>query len=352
MKFSPILVQGTPDGSPERFHEFVDTCVLAEELGYDRVWLTEHHFTAYGRPANQLLAAHVAAKTERIRIGLAVIVLPFHHPLELAEDIAVLDHLSNGRVDFGVGRGNQPLEFAGFGVDMNKGYERYTESLAVMRKAWSEEAFSFEGDFWQFPKLQVLPKPVQKPLPLWMVGVSERSVRMAAEERMHGLIGSYLQTLDVVGENMALWHSVLEQEGIPAGELQLGHNEFVYVSDTDETAKAEAEEGAMWYSRMAGKLWSSSDDEIPEQYATWRGLAELVASLEWDDVYGNRSLIGSPETVAKKVETLESYGIDELLLFTGFGNLSGDKIERSMRLFAREVLPAFKNDTAAAATSA
>jgi alkanesulfonate monooxygenase SsuD/methylene tetrahydromethanopterin reductase-like flavin-dependent oxidoreductase (luciferase family) len=113
-------------------------------------------------------------------------------------------------------------------------------------------------------------------------------------------------------------------------------------------ARAEAEEGAMWYSKMAGKLWSSSDDEIPEQYATWRGLAQLVASLEWEDVHENRALIASPESVSRKVKILESFGIDELLLFTGFGNLPAERIQKPMRLFAEEVMPAFKTDAVVA----
>ncbi len=344
MQFSLIIVQGTPKGTPERFDEAVRQCVLAEELGYDRVWLTEHHFTPYGRPASQLLAAHVAAKTEQIRIGLAVIVLPFHHPLLIAEDIAVLDHLSNGRVDFGVGRGNQPAEFERFGIDMNDAYGRFTESLDIITGVWADESYAHDGEIWQFPAVDIAPKPLQQPTPpLWMVGVSERSIRMAGERRMNGMIGAYLTPLDVTRPSIELWHATLEELGVPAGELKVAHNEFVYVAESDEIAKSEAEQGAMWYSEMAGELWSSDDESLPENYATWRGLAEMAAAMEWDDLFENHALMGSPETVAGKVEQLEAMGVDEVILFMGFGPLPHEKSVKSMKLFAEEVMPAFKS---------
>ena len=157
MKFGLILVPQVRKGEPEPFGELVEQIEFAEELGYESVWLTEHHFSEYGRAAVSALVGYAAARTSRIRISTAVVVLPFHHPIQVAEDWATLDHLSGGRVDVGIGRGSQPAEFAGFDVSMDEARERYQESLNIIKKAWTEESFSYDGQFWKIPEVEVLP---------------------------------------------------------------------------------------------------------------------------------------------------------------------------------------------------
>jgi alkanesulfonate monooxygenase SsuD/methylene tetrahydromethanopterin reductase-like flavin-dependent oxidoreductase (luciferase family) len=138
MRFGLILVPAVKDGDPEPFDKLLEQIEWAEELGYDSVWLTEHHFSDYGRPAVPALAGAAIARTRLIRVSTAVVVLPFHDPIRVAEDWATLDHLSKGRVDFGIGRGNQPAEFAGFGIQMDESNERFEEALDIIRRAWTE----------------------------------------------------------------------------------------------------------------------------------------------------------------------------------------------------------------------
>src|SRR6266542_6781895 len=154
-------------------------CKLADELGFDTVWLAEHHFSAYGIcPSLAVLAAAVARETSRVRIGTAVVIAPFAHPVRIAEEWAMIDILSVGRLAFGLGRGYQPKEFVGLSISMEKTRERFDESLEVIRRAWTQERCSFEGEFFQVRDLCVLPKPVQKPHPpLWTAEIGRASCR-------------------------------------------------------------------------------------------------------------------------------------------------------------------------------
>src|SRR3989449_6833486 len=139
---------------------------LADELGFEAIWLAEHHFSSYGIcPSLAVLAAAIARETRRARIGTSVVVAPFAHPLRIAEEWAMVDILSGGRLEFGLGRGYQPNEFRGFGVSMERTRERSDECLEIIRRAWTEERVTFEGEFYTVRDVRVLPKPIQKPHP-------------------------------------------------------------------------------------------------------------------------------------------------------------------------------------------
>src|SRR3989475_11038868 len=137
-----------------------------KQLGFDQVWLTEHHFIDYGLAVDPgSLAATAAALTRRVRIGLAAAILPFHHPLRLAEQMALIDIISKGRLDVGVGRGNRPAEFKGYHVPQQENRERFDETVDVIQRGWTEERFSYHGRFFSFDDVRVIPKPVQRPHP-------------------------------------------------------------------------------------------------------------------------------------------------------------------------------------------
>lgn len=343
MRFSMMIVQTTPDGGPERYGEIVEQVLLAEELGYDRVWVTSHHFTSFSRPASLLTLSYLAAKTARIRLGVGVAVLPLEHPLKVAEEVAALDQLSNGRVDLGVGRGIQPEAFHGFGVPMDESRERYLEALEIIRRAWTEERFSYDGRFWKVPELTVLPRPVQQPHPpIWQVGVSPESIERAAASGLNGLIGTYMNTLDEVHGDLERWREHLQVNGRP--RALLAHNELVYVAPSDERAEAEARPSGLWYSRSAGGTWQGDEQDggLPDSYAFWRTLSNRTATLEWPDLFHNRSLMGSPDTVAAKVRQLASWGVDDLIVFSSFGGMPHEQTCRSIRLFAERVMPEFR----------
>ena len=345
MEFSLILVPAVRDGQPEPFDNLIEQIELAEELGYDEIWLTEHHFSQYGRAAVPALAAQAIARTSRIRVGAAIVVLPFHHPVRVAEDWATLDHMSQGRVDVGIGRGNQPAEFEGFGVPMGQAEERFNEALEIIRLAWTEERFSYDGRFWQIPEIEVLPKPYIKPHPpLWQAALSDYTVQKVIDRGINGLIGPYLCPYETLKLNyFDAWHRLHGEAGRP--DLRMAHNEFVYVGENDAEVKADIEDKIMWYIRTAAKIWGERDrSKVAAQYANYNDVLEWLEVVSFEEVYESLGMFGTPDAVAEKVRWMrDEGGVDQLMNFMWFGGLEQDKVARNMTLFAEEVMPRFKN---------
>src|SRR6201993_3718653 len=194
------------------FHDFIDFNVEAEALGYHSTFLVEHHFTGWNQVSATLtLLTWLAARTTTLRLGTAVIVLPWHNPVVLAEQAATLDLLSGGRLDFGIGKCYRYNEFAGFCVPMEEADARFDEALAVILKAWTPDApFSHRGKYWQFDSIVVEPPPAQRPHPqIWMGAGSERSIRRVAAQGFNLLLGQYASPRDVAW-NIAVYRSEVE----------------------------------------------------------------------------------------------------------------------------------------------
>ncbi|MSO94870.1 MAG: LLM class flavin-dependent oxidoreductase [Thermoleophilia bacterium] len=346
MKFGLLLVPQVLKGQPEPFHDMIEQIEFAEELGYDSVWLTEHHFSEYGRAAVPALTAYAIARTRRIRVGTAVVVLPFHHPIRVAEDWATLDHLSKGRVDVGVGRGSQPNEFAGFGVSLDEARERFDESLEIIRKCWTQETVSHDGRFLKIPEIEVLPKPYQQPHPpLWQAAVSAYTTQMVVDHGINGLIGPYLMPYDLLKRDyFDVWHTATAAMG--RTDLQMCHNEFVYVGETDDEVKRDVEDAVMWYVRKAAKIWGERiRSNVSPQYANYTDVLERFDTITFDEVFGSVSMFGTPDRVAEKMRWMrDEGGCDYIMNFTSFGGIPHEKAMRSMELFAREVMSRFKGD--------
>src|SRR6202012_2164434 len=142
---------------------------IMDQTGYDAVWLAEHHFSTFSVcPSVHMIGVMAAARTKRLRIGTAVSLAALYHPLRLAEEVALLDHLSGGRVNWGAGRGFSHLEFRAFGVPPEESADRFREAVEIVLKALGEERFSYHGAHFKFDDIELLPKPMQKPLPVWM----------------------------------------------------------------------------------------------------------------------------------------------------------------------------------------
>src|SRR5437763_7238364 len=166
----------------EVFRREIEQMAWAEELGFDSLWLSEHHFIEYGLSVSPtVLAAAAAMRTRRVRIGLAAAILPFHDPIRLPQELAMVDILSGGRLDVGVGRGNRPVEFEGYRGPQIESRERFDETLAILIRAWTSERFSFEGRHFTIPEVRVIPKPLQQPHPpLYIVCVSPDTIEATA----------------------------------------------------------------------------------------------------------------------------------------------------------------------------
>jgi alkanesulfonate monooxygenase SsuD/methylene tetrahydromethanopterin reductase-like flavin-dependent oxidoreductase (luciferase family) len=232
----------------------IEQMVWTEELGFDSVWLTEHHFIEYGLSVSPaVLATAAASKTTRVRIGLAAAILPFHDPIRLAEELAIVDILSGGRLDVGVGRGNRPVEFEGYRIPQIENRERFEETLAIMIGAWTNERFAFAGRHFVIPEVHVIPKPLQQPHPpLYVVCTSPDTIEATALRGVP-MLNSWLRgPVDQIVTSRDTYLRACEKAGKTEAEVRSlmsrwGVSRHIYVAPTDAEALAEAKDAELWY---------------------------------------------------------------------------------------------------------
>ena len=322
-----------PEGSDQRdrYEQALAQAVRADELGFDSVWLTEHHFSRHGIVSDSLMVlAHLAARTQRVRLGTAVSVLPLHHPLRLAEAAATVDQLSGGRLDLGIGRGYQPGEFRGFGVDIADKNDRFAEALDVLRKVWAADGpVTHEGRFWSFEDAAPQPRPVQRPHPpLWVATDSPDGLaRCAAED--WGVLLPQGTSLTVTAQQMKRYAEALAGVGAGPERGRAYLARAAHVAATDEQAWAEAEGPYKDFLGYADKL----------RKATSAGAAGGRSPFDLDADLRDSALFGSPETVLSRLRDIRELGIERVMLFVHLGGLPHETILSSLDLLAREVLP-------------
>ncbi len=323
----------------------------SEELGFDEVWFTEHHFIDYGLSVDPAtLAAAAASRTRRVRIGLAAAILPFHHPLRLAEQMALVDILSDGRLDVGVGRGNRPAEFAGYRVPQQESRERFDETVDVMQRGWTEERFSYHGRFFSFDDVRVIPKPVQRPHPpLYQVCVTKDGIENTALRGWPMLNSVLFGPVDQLVTNRDTYVNTLDKAGRTPEEIaallaRWGVSRQIYVADTDAKALAEAKDAELWYQDSFRRfvIPERIEDAHPTLQPGFRAMADRLGKVTWEGLVAETLAFGSPDTVARHIEHMRSIGVGQILCWMNFGGLPQDKIRRSMELFAREVMPRFR----------
>ena len=373
MRFAAFTTVAASAGGATNAAEMLDNLrqqtVLAEELGFEVMWLGEHHFGPYGigdLPNPILLGADLAARTSRIRIGQMANIAPWWHPIRLAEDLAILDNLTEGRIEVGFGRGIWPYEGPQFHANADprkdaENRELFRETIEVVRKIWSNEYFSHQGENYSFPaedtvfshpsyppdpawqdgervtRLRVTPRPYQKPHPpLWMTVSTDRSVATAAEL---GLKACYWQPPPLrIRQRMELYAETRSKlEGRP---FSLGEDQAVmrstYVASSMEEARREAEAGIMssfiFNDPFRGRqVFTNPGEELNDD-----------VRLDWDFLEPRTLLVGSPDHVAEKIQELrEVCSLDCLLVEFAHAGIPQRKILRNLENFATRVMPRF-----------
>ncbi|HZI79603.1 MAG TPA: LLM class flavin-dependent oxidoreductase, partial [Vicinamibacterales bacterium] len=272
------------------------------------------------------------------------------HPLRLAEQTALVDIISNGRLDVGVGRGNRPAEFAGYRVPQVEGRERFDEIVEILRRAWTHERFSFHGRFFDFDDVRVIPKPLQQPHPpLYQVCVSKDGIENTALRGWPMLNSVLTGPVDQLVTNRDTYVATLEKSGRSAAEIAAllahwGVSRQIYVADTDAQALAEAKEAELWYQESFRRFVVPEriEDAHPSLQPGFRAMADKLARVTWEDLVRETLAFGSPDTVARHIADMRELGVGQVLCWMNFGGLPQDKIRRSMELFAREVIPRFR----------
>ena len=220
---------------------------VMEQSGYDGVWLAEHHFSTYSVcPSVHLMAMHVADRTERLRIGTAVTLAPFYHPLRIAEEVALLDVLSGGRVNWGVGRGFDRTEYDVFGVAPDESYPRFREHLDIVRQAWTNERLDYAGEYWHFDGVEVLPKPLQQPHPpIWVASTSPEAIEWSARHGYAILMDPHSSHAEI-GHKRRLYHDLIGDTDARHHGRDIPVARLLAVAPTSAEAEDTARRGAQW----------------------------------------------------------------------------------------------------------
>ena len=323
----------SPRAHKDLYAEMLTEIETADQMGFDSAWLTEHHFLEDGYcPSILLTAAAIAARTRQIRIGTGVLLIPLHDPIRVAEDAAVVDLISNGRLILGLGLGYRSEEFDGFGRELKERKGRIEESLEIFSKAWTEDAFSMEGKYYKVNNHSITPKPVQQPIPIWIGAFTEPAIKRAAR------IGAplYVPAIGVIPIIKYLFdmHSnFLKEFGKNPDDFEKPLVREMYISD-----------------KNADDTWEDIKEHVTytaKGYASWGSMVDTEGNLLSDptdpilyDIARKQSIMGTPEECIEQIkEYQDNLPIDNMICRFKFPGISHEEAMRSMKLFVEKVLP-------------
>ena len=348
MKFSLFTEIQCPTGtSPHiRLNEFLEQAELADRLDFYGFWIAEIHC----QPRFSLLSAPyvvlgvAAQRTHHLRLGVAVNTLPIHHPVHLAEQAAMLDLISQGRMDFAAGGGHpHSRAYECFGADHKSTHDIMAEGLEIIRRAWSEDTLNFTGKFFQIPEVVVNPKPVQKPLPpFYMATSSLEGVEVGARLGINLLLPIHTRTPEQVIEFANAYWDGLEEQGHDPATRELGLLVPMHLAPTTAEAKARSEAGIMSYFKTIADMrvdytdWlTRRGDELPARLKTTVG-----AAVDFATICSRHAVIGSSEVGVQALRDLsQKTGATHFLTWHNIGSVPHPLVGESMEQFAREVMP-------------
>ncbi|WP_433339088.1 LLM class flavin-dependent oxidoreductase [Spirillospora sp. CA-294931] len=352
MKFSTfhLFHQNAGQTAREVYDDQIEIVELLEELGFDGVWVAEHHFRDYGVVPNVFtLLSHLAARTERLRLGTGIVVLPLHNPIHVAEEAAMVDLLSGGRLQMGIGRGYQSVEFENFGLDLAEARDRFDESLDMILGLWTHDAFEYKGRFHETNHpLTLMPRPVQRPHPpLHVAAVSPETVGMYAARGLP-ILADPAAPFKKIARAAETWHAVAAEHGVDAEDVELVASRSVHVAPTI----AQAREDQVRFEAMFDRSRIFNVRSAPVDPATGRAAKGFEyyqdrylkgGSVDNEFRWEQLEVIGDPERVIGQIQLIREMGFGNLMC--DFGSTRPVPIEemrRVLRFFAAEVMPAFR----------
>ncbi len=339
LKFGLHYSCQSPSGDwPRLYRDVLDQARLAEELGYHSLEVAEHHFLPDGWiPSPTVLLGGMAAVTTDIQLQTGIMILPLHHPVEVAEQVAVLDNLSNGQMRLGVAIGWRDEEFDAFGVEKRDRVQRTEEGIRIIRRLLADRNVSHSGRFYEFEDVTIMPRPVQDEVPLWYGGMSPGAIDRAAK-MADAWFMSPIERNAELAELRATYDEALEAYDRDPGDVPRPLRREAYVAETDEQAWEDVWESLLYeYREVYGDYTDVGHVFDPAGEDKETLVQELKAHAE------DRFLVGSPETVISELETLRSLtDMDEVILRMHFPGLESAKTEQSIRLVAEQVKPHFE----------
>ncbi len=381
--------QGTDIDWNSLYKETLEQCELADQVGFDNLWFVEHHFlTGFsGSPCPEVIFGALSRITKRIRIGFGVCILPYHHPVRVAERVAMVDQLTDGRVEFGTGRSNA-YEQLGLGIDPRETRSRWNESIRMLPQIWQSDEFSWEGEHWNVPARRVLPKPFQKPHPrMYLACTQTESFRLAAQLGI-GVLSSASYATNILKEHVQVYRDAIK-DADPVGAFVndfWGNNVHAFCGPDNQEARELAANSMKTFfgpdkPYIEGRInayeelleawggvpdhlqadfgrWLRQSDEAHQEQAAQAGISldsgpgaarAAVAQLD-ANVLADRGVIiaGDPASCIEGVKMYEDIGVDQVMLIMQTETIPHEKVMSSIELFGKEVIPAFRQAKVAA----
>ncbi len=362
--------------------ETLEQCVLADEVGFDYLWFVEHHFlTGFSAsPCPDLIYAALSQRTKRIRLGLGVVILPYHHPNRVAERVAMLDHLSEGRVDFGTGR-SAPYELTGMGIDPRDSREMWEESLTIVPKIWSSDWFEYEGKYWQIPSRQILPKPYQDPHPpIWVAALQPATYDIAAEKGI-GVLAFGSSAPESLAPYVKRYKDKVKNAN-PVGGFINGQWASSTLGICLENNKEARDLGTRSLKNFFGpdrpyvkdqkdiykrllENWGGVPDHLKQNFSRFVDVesgeedsgnvldfsgGSAIAHKVWEgldaDTLCDRGVViaGDPDSCIEALKKHEESGIDQMMIMMQTETIPHEKVMKSIELFGKYVIPEFNNN--------
>ena len=327
------LPRGTGQTSGNRYREFIEQCTLADTVGFDSVWMAEYHFNPRFSvmPSPLLVGAAVAKCTSNISIGTAVNLLPLHHPVRLAEEVATLDIISDGRVLCGVGRGSNPEHYSGLSVDVDEARPRFLEGLEVVKASWADENVSHKGQYYDIQDLAVEPKPIQKPHPpIYIAANSVDTFPIVGELGHNILVTPLIIGTQGVVENLSVYRNSLVDNGHNIDDVKIIPTLAACVSDNRNKARE--------------LLGATIDNYLNVLKSGQSRRSSRAQELTAESILNDYAIVGDPKECIDRIEELkESMGCQGVLFWQNIGGLvPHEDLKRSMELFSNKVLPHFR----------
>jgi alkanesulfonate monooxygenase SsuD/methylene tetrahydromethanopterin reductase-like flavin-dependent oxidoreductase (luciferase family) len=344
----------------EMLNEDLDLMQATEALGFSSIWAAEHHFGDYGIcPSPALALAAIARTTKTIRLGTAVVVLPLHNPIRVAEELAFVDQISGGRLDVGVGRGYRDKELRAYHVRHEDTRPIFGEWLEIILRGWKEPLLSYEGQFFQASNVEVRPRPFQSPHPRLFVG--------SLSQETFGIVGNLgtnllftprfdkpkeIDSLIEYRDQIQRYKDLIREHGGDPSQREVGALRFIYCAESDEQARRDFEGPMRWFRAEAARQ-NMPVEAIPATAGDDWKKYQRGPDFNFDEASESGQLIcGSPATVVRRLEEMQQYwDLDTLICWTRVGDLPASKVLRSTELMAKEVLPHFAGKAVASATA-
>jgi alkanesulfonate monooxygenase SsuD/methylene tetrahydromethanopterin reductase-like flavin-dependent oxidoreductase (luciferase family) len=337
-------------GANQLVADILDEAIYAEEVGLHSAWIGEHHFSTLGvLSCPDLVLAHVAARTKKIRLAPAVSVLPLHHPIRVAEQWATLDLLSGGRVDFAAGRGYDQQEYLPFGAPFQESADIFAEGLDVLWRAWTEKGrWSHKGKYYNFENVEVRPRPAQDPLRPYVACFSRPSMELAARNDWNIIFAPFAAAMvyGSLAQATAAYREECGKHGRAPRRAMCSY--FIHIGESKQDEDYGREALLRYFKDALIAAFPSDIKTVPPTLKYFLGIVDLLRNMKAENLTSKSILLGGPQKIIEDLKEIEAAGISEVILYFNYGLKPYNMVIEQMDRFVAEIMPEFAGSRLAA----